>query len=165
MKCNHISKKLNSFFDGETPLELTNSIKDHLANCPRCSSELEKINSLSGILQPQAVPPLPDGFADAVMREVRRIVPSRNTKFQPVLWWRDLSFSLQAVSVALVCLFVGLGVFMGESLTGMHSESTLDSNESADAVILSLMQPLNETGAESLADTYLYLSNHNKRRH
>jgi len=159
MHCKDIQKNIAAWLDGESGVRLAGEIENHLAGCPECSRIVQESSSVRNLLQAVAPSPLPEGFADSVMRKVRLKAAAVHTAFQPVLWWRELTLPLRAAAAISFCLTLGLGIFMGESLTRSNRQSqSAASATSTDAVVTSMMQPFGETGAETIADAYLALT-------
>lgn len=159
MHCRKVRKKLSAWSDNETNRQLSGKIPDHLAQCPKCSRALQEMLNLRTLFRESTVPPLPEGFADSVMKQVRSLAANRPEAFQPLWWWRDFTFPLKAASTVAFGLVLSLGVYMGGSLTRKNPQTARASSGAAsDAVISSMMQPFGETGAETIADAYLAIT-------
>jgi anti-sigma factor RsiW len=159
MHCKDIQKNIAAWLDGESGVRLAGEIENHLAGCPECSRIVQESSSVRNLLRAVAPSPLPEGFADSVMRKVRLHAIKAPAKVSVVAWWRELTFPLQAAAAVSFLLIIYAGVFMGANLSHEdRQQSSGVSATSADAVVTSMMQPFGETGAETIADAYLALT-------
>lgn len=53
---------LAPYHDGELPPERRRELEEHLAGCPHCARELERLQGLSGLLATAQAPAVPEGM-------------------------------------------------------------------------------------------------------
>ncbi|MBI1928883.1 zf-HC2 domain-containing protein [Candidatus Poribacteria bacterium] len=61
MKCNDVREELIAYIDGELSSMGMRTIEAHLAGCPECTTEWERLRKMTGwIHQMESIPPSPD---------------------------------------------------------------------------------------------------------
>lgn len=165
MHCRDIRKKLSAWSDGETNQQLSDQIRKHLTTCLECNRVLQEIQSLQMFFQQSPIPPLPQEFTGAVMKKVRLLAANRSEVFRPLLWWRNLTFSLKASSTIAFGLVLNLGIYMGGNLTrGKPPEAQVSYTTTTDAVVASMVQPFEDAGSETIAHAFLTITMADERR-
>lgn len=70
MRCEQCRDLLSPYLDGVCSEKENKLVDDHLAVCSNCREELEQLRHMVQILNQLTLPPLPDGFADALHRKL-----------------------------------------------------------------------------------------------
>jgi anti-sigma factor RsiW len=112
MTCDAVRGILEELAAGEA--SASPEVASHLAGCPACSAEMMLATRIEQALSTSPRPAAPQGFADAVMRRVRRD-RWRSEQFL------DIGFN---VAVAVSLLLVVGGVWLLLNLTGLAAVTT-----------------------------------------
>lgn len=95
--------RLAAYHDGELPPERRREVQEHVAGCPACAAELERLRAVSRLLQSARAPAMPEDMAG---RLHEALVPARE---------RGIIRICRAVSLAAAALLVVCGAWL---LTG-----------------------------------------------
>ncbi len=108
-----LERQLSAFLDGELSVDETAEVRRHLAECPTCQEEFERLKAVKHMLGalPERIPPV--GTWDALRRTLERPGPS--------LWsrWREAYRSLlrrpvaAAAAVAVVFALIAVPLVRG----------------------------------------------------
>jgi len=86
----HVTEWLNAYYDGELTGRRLHQVEEHLAECEVCQTELESLQSLSGLLHEVPVPEFtsPERFATQVnlLLPHKPIAVPENKLFE-IGWW------------------------------------------------------------------------------
>lgn len=163
MHCKKFRRRMSAWLDGEVDAQIAAAIERHREACFDCRHASEELTSVHQSMKIPASVPIPEGFAEAVMRKVRGISPRRNEDLDMKLWWQELILPARAGIAVAAMLIMCAGVFMagdvksGDQLPGAGGRTT-----SADVAAV-MAQSLGEPGAETPAGTYLALTSMSKR--
>ena len=132
MNCRKVLSRLHACVDGELPPGLMREMEKHLAACPSCRSQVDRIRHMHDMLDSFSVPPLPQGFLAMVMAEARRKalpLPQQTPQFgldwrMPLRWFAGLTVPMRLAASAAVLLACFLGMFMSRDLSLSGSLST-----------------------------------------
>jgi len=86
----HVTQWLNAYLDGELNSRQLQHVEAHLAECLACQTELESLESLSGLLQEVPAPEFtsPERFAARVnLRLPHRQRATSESKIREAGWW------------------------------------------------------------------------------
>jgi anti-sigma factor RsiW len=116
-RCGRIRRQIDAFMQNQLPPEDRRRVREHLENCEKCRAfrdEWLRLNkSLAGALVQF---PAPNGFADDVLREVRREAETRGKQD-----WTWLDFAVRFVAAAALCLSLAAIGWMGWQIDGSGS--------------------------------------------
>jgi anti-sigma factor RsiW len=161
MNCKKVFSRLHAYADGEVPERLMREMEEHLAACPSCRSQVERIRQVDDILDSMSVPPLPERFSARVMAEARRrALPAPGKKplfgldWMPLRWFADLTVPMRLAACAMVLLACLLGMFMSRDLSLSGSTQTVV----VEAENLDGFEWFSPTPPTSLGSAYLTLA-------
>jgi len=111
---NHVTEWLNAYFDGELHGNRLHQVETHLAECELCQSELESLESLSGLLHEVQTTELRsvDRFAAQVSLRIphqRTVVSGK--KIVEFAWW------MIPVGLLATWIFIGTAFVLGDILS------------------------------------------------
>jgi len=119
MNCATVRKLLNRYHDAELEPATQAGVEQHLSACPTCREALVQVEGVAGLWAARKTPPLPEGFAERVMRQARRrTVPQPRSRWSdwPLLrWWWEQSAVMRAAAVAVVMAGLVAGSVLGLS--------------------------------------------------
>ncbi|MBI3998524.1 MAG: zf-HC2 domain-containing protein [Armatimonadetes bacterium] len=101
MSAHHrVHQQLSAYLDGElTPAELA-EVRDHLAACPECASELEGLRAIKHLLRRLAAPVLPADFVPGLRARIEPPAPRR------WVWWPRPAAALAVAALVLILIAV-----------------------------------------------------------
>jgi len=102
----HVRHRLNEFLDRELAPDEESLVRRHLAECPACAGEHERLALAVGSLRGLGRERAPEGFASRVLRRVRRERRSELQRWseatQKVPWEGGIAIILAAVAAMAV---------------------------------------------------------------
>jgi anti-sigma factor RsiW len=118
--CDKVQSRLSACIDGILPEKLETEIKHHLAHCPSCQAELERLIRLSAILRTAAVPDVPPFLADRIVahgqQQLARETHGKRLVFLPqVNWLLELPGYMKAAAAVVLLVGLSAGVLLGLS--------------------------------------------------
>jgi len=69
MNCKH-GRQLSAFYDGELSPPERSALEAHLAGCPQCRAELERLRALSNLIAGQSELRLPEGLVQRLHERI-----------------------------------------------------------------------------------------------
>lgn len=155
MNCRTAQSRLNRYLDGELAVRERAHVEEHLANCPACRSELERLRGTADIMAALPQPPeIPGGFADRTVARARK----RRAADHPVrTFWPSVSPALRFAAAAMVIIGVCLGALMSRDLWRDQSAAPDVADTKLEALD-GLDYLTNDIPEGSLADAYLMLA-------
>lgn len=119
MRCAAVRKQLNRYHDAELAPEARAEVESHLSSCPACREALAELAGVAGLWAARQTPPVPEGFAERVMRQARRrTVPQPRSRWSdwPLLrWWWEQSAAMRATAAAVAVAGLVAGSVLGLS--------------------------------------------------
>jgi anti-sigma factor RsiW len=110
---------LNRYHDAELEPATRAEVEHHLSACPACREALARLADVAGLWAARKTPPVPEGFAERVMRQARRRTVARPTSRWsgwPLLgWWWEQSLAMRAAAAAVVVAGLVAGSVLGLS--------------------------------------------------
>ncbi len=114
MDCKKAKRKLNRYVDGELPVRDRDHVEQHLAECPACRRELERLRGTVAVMEMLPEPPeLPVGLAERVMNRAAR---DRAGKGLLLTFWQSVSPSMRIAAAAMVVIGICLGAVMSRDV-------------------------------------------------
>lgn len=104
MNCRHARSRLLEYLEARLPPDPAAAVREHLASCPRCRSELEPLRKTLLLTAGDEAPEMPIS-ADAFLGNVRRRVRTFSVQRSPVSVRRSV---WPALAAATVMLMVGI---------------------------------------------------------
>ncbi len=105
---------MNRYLDGELSIRERGHVEQHLADCPSCRDELERLRSAAEAMAMLSEPPdIPAGFADRTVALARKRLATKRPV--PTLW-PTFSPALRFAAAAMIVLGLGLGTLMSRDL-------------------------------------------------
>jgi len=121
MKCKKVHKKLIFYIDGELSPEMTQKIRDHLANCTECKKLYNKMSETWKGETSERIPYQP--FFYTRVKEGLRNSREKNA-------FHSRRFGRLILQPAIYFIVLGLGIFIGIQLgQGVTSGSRMSNNE------------------------------------
>jgi len=121
---NHVTEWLSAYLDGELKGNRLQQVEEHLAECTVCQTEMDSLQSLSGLLQSIPTPefPSPERFAT----QVNLLLPQKRTstpgtKLFEVGWW------MIPVGLLAVWVFISTAALLGDAMSVAKNFGLLDS--------------------------------------
>ncbi|SHG82844.1 Putative zinc-finger [Thermosyntropha lipolytica DSM 11003] len=105
MRCNQIKDLLSPYMDGMTNEKENRLVKEHLAECPSCREELERMQFIALCLNKMEVPPCPEGL---VLDVRKRIVEEKNKVFSLREAAKPKRQGWMAAGIAGIALLIGI---------------------------------------------------------
>jgi anti-sigma factor RsiW len=158
MTCVEFRKMVSRYADGELPGAFLTPMRQHANECPACRLRLQEIHRLSAVLAAYAMPEVPTGFAEAVMRRARAEGIAHRAPilwFHPV-WWDAMTRPARVAAAALLMVSMGLGGFMAWDTGQAGSASAGRARQ--DPVTQYALDVFKEAPAGSLPQVYLALA-------
>jgi anti-sigma factor RsiW len=119
MNCATVQELLNRYHDAELEPAARAEVEHHLSACPACREALAQLEGVAGLWAARKTPPVPEGFAERVMRQARRrTVPQPTSRWSdwPLLrWWWEQSAAMRAAAAAVVVAGLVAGSVLGLS--------------------------------------------------
>ncbi len=123
MNCKDTKKLMLQFLDGELSAEKTSEIKGHLMVCSDCSTELNKVKQLYGLIEEEK-----NEFSHNPYLSSKILNRIKDDKEQESILLRPIRYALVA-SLSAAAVFVG--IVMGSFLSNVNSNiAQSDSDES-----------------------------------
>lgn len=163
MNCRHVRKHISAWLDGETDSRLADAIETHLSVCPECRRVSEEFRALGKSVRAPVVAALPEGFAEAVMCEVRGALPTPVEVLDLRRWWQGLTLPARAGTAVAAALVMCAGTLMGVGVTGNRDVPKAAVSNNPRDVAASMVQALGEPGNETPAGAYLALTSTGER--
>ena len=120
---NHVTEWLNAYLDGELKGNRLQQVEEHLAECTTCQTEMDSLQSLSGLLQTVPAPefPSPERFATQVnlLLPQKRTATPGNQLFE-VGWW------MIPVGLLAVWVFISTAALLGDAMSVAKNFGILD---------------------------------------
>jgi anti-sigma factor RsiW len=158
MRCREVQQKLDLFIRQElTPLA-RERIEVHLSGCGKCRGELVRLRRLEELLTSAPSPPVPEGFAEGVIKRTRREgVPDAAEVSAPRHLRKRLGRPVGIAAGTAAALAGGLllGGYLGVQTWDIAPPAAI---EQADPLASSGLGQLGEPGGDSLARAYLALT-------
>jgi hypothetical protein len=121
---NHVTEWLNAYLDGELKGNRLQQVEEHLAECRACQTELDSLQSLSGLLQAVPAPefPSPERFATQVnLLLPQKRNPTPGTQLFEVGWW------MIPIGLLAVWVFISTAALLGDAMSVAKNFGLLDS--------------------------------------
>lgn len=119
MNCATVRKLLNRYHDAELEPATRAAVEQHLSACPACREALAQLADVAGFWATRKTPPVPEGFAERVMRQARkRAAPKPRWLWSDwpfVRWWWEQSLAMRAAAAAVVVAGLVAGSVLGVS--------------------------------------------------
>jgi len=167
MRCREVQHKLDLFVTQELTYSECEKVQAHLESCAGCREALLRLRRLEDLLAASPAPPVPEGFANRVIAQVKAqqaTAAARRAPRFPLarLAWKRICFS--AATAAALAAGLMLGLFMGRDTWRSGAErSTGAASQPAHLLAASGFDDLVEPGGNSLAKAYLGLTTVNDR--
>ncbi len=127
MKCSTVQTLLNCYHDAELDSEKRAEVEHHLAACPMCREALAQLEGVAGTWVAFKTPPMPEGFAERVMRQARKRATPRSvpgwSEWPFLRWWWEQSFAMRAAAAATVAAGLAVGSILGFSNPSANASS------------------------------------------
>jgi hypothetical protein len=117
----HVKHWLEAYYDDELEENRRRQVESHLAHCPSCRAELERLETLSTLLRSSPVPQTQSAPARFVAQVGLRLPrrPERPAWQRALkLGWQLMPAGLLSAWVALQAAFIVTGLLMAASQTG-----------------------------------------------
>ncbi|NLS94951.1 MAG: hypothetical protein GXX96_22575 [Planctomycetaceae bacterium] len=159
MRCRDVQSKLDLSVRQQLTSVESVQMEAHLASCPACRKALAKLRRLEDLLVAAPVPPIPEGFAERVIVQVRAqqtAMALRKPDSRFPVWARLRSSTGIAAALAAGLL---LGLFMGRDTwrSGAGGQAVAASQRT-DLLAAAGLEPLIERGGDPLTQSYLSLT-------
>jgi anti-sigma factor RsiW len=156
MRCQDVQNQLKSFSLGELPMDVRQTVQDHVAECDACRAELAKIDALAGVLAAAQTPPTPSGFTARVLATARqRLKTDQIEPWNLIGWWRLTSVPMHAAAAAALVIGLAVGLLMGQAAAPLAPLAA--DKMPSDPVDTYPLDYLGEAPGGSLADDYFAL--------
>ena len=111
MNCEEVSLLIEEFYDGEIDLHLKSRVESHIALCPLCGADFERVRGLDRLLEKSSAPPTPSILLDQkLMAAFER--HHKEPEKSPAWWQRifvgSLSIPKPAFAAALIVFAVAV---------------------------------------------------------
>jgi hypothetical protein len=111
MKCEEVSLLIEEFYDDEIDFRLKARVKEHLAGCPSCSAEFDRIFRLDQLLEKAPAPPAPSALLDQkLMKAFER---HNKEALKSPAWWQRIfvgSVSIPKPAFAAILLAIAAAI-------------------------------------------------------
>jgi anti-sigma factor RsiW len=88
MKCEEVSLLIEELYDDEIDFRLKARVKEHLACCPSCNADFDRIFRLDQLLEKAPAPPPPSALLDTkLMKAFER---HNKESLKPPVWWQRI---------------------------------------------------------------------------
>lgn len=121
---NHVTERLNAYFDGELQGTRLRQVEEHLAECETCQAELESLQGLSAMLQ--EVPAAEFPSAERFATQVNLLLPQKRTA-APRLRLLEIGWWMIPVGLLMAWIFFSTAVLVSDMVTAAHNFGLLDS--------------------------------------
>jgi len=127
MDCNTAHKLIQEYLDGALEPQAEKDFAAHTALCPECARELESYRMLEQMLGGRHLEPVPEGFAEPVIRFLRATGRIRTRRARPAGFLGWIPARLRIPALASVCVIVALSVISVASgkFLGVVGEGTV----------------------------------------
>jgi len=72
LNCKHVWKEISNYIDGTVPLELRESIEQHLATCRHCAAVLDSTRNILVLVADERTFELPVGYSERLHARLQR---------------------------------------------------------------------------------------------
>ena len=109
MNCKKAEQWISMALDGELPAEKAQQLQEHLAGCPACRQLEQEWKACGDVIRSQVAETAqtPEAAWADVRRAIRLQTPEQPVAAPMVFHWR-----IQAASVIVMLLVIGVGVFL-----------------------------------------------------
>ena len=121
---NHVTEWLNAYLDGELKGNRLQHVEEHLAECETCQTELDSLQSLSGLLQEVPAPEFTanERFVSQVnLRLPQKLASTPRSQLFEVGWW------MIPVGLLAVWVFISTAALLGDAMSVAKNFGILDS--------------------------------------
>lgn len=145
MRCSKAGKYLSSYIDNELDAKEVILLESHLAQCVRCTGELEQMRQLQGLFNQVQRFPAPPAFRSKVMEKIIE-QPEKGFSLFPVF--------IRFAEVGAFVLAITMGVMSGGTLINVFVP-----NHTGEQVIASLsLETFEAMPPDSLGRAYLAMT-------
>ncbi len=116
MDCREVHERLNAYLDGELPAEADALVREHVAACAQCASELAELERLNLAVGSLAGMSVPTGFARRV-REAGELAPVRTGVWSLSEFMTPGRTPARIAAVAMAAVGLALGVAMAGAVS------------------------------------------------
>ncbi|MDD4787657.1 MAG: zf-HC2 domain-containing protein [Pirellulales bacterium] len=161
MRCREAQSKLDRFVAQELTSAERAQVGAHLASCAACRRALASLRWLQEILADAPAPPIPGGFADRIVARARTqqaatARSNRASRFEQSAW-KTIHFS--AARAAALAAGLLLGLLMGrDTWRASAGPQAVAAAQQTDLLAAAGLEPLVESGGDSLAHSYIRLT-------
>jgi len=106
MSCHEIEKELSAYLDGELPPKEADRVREHIAKCPACARELERLRRVIETMRELPAVPAPKGLKEKILDE---LVASETGREKPAGASRMRMLWPTAAAVAVAALLAWYG--------------------------------------------------------
>jgi hypothetical protein len=107
MKCEEVSLFIEELYDDEIDFHLKARVKEHLAGCPSCSADFDRIFRLDQLLEKAPAPPPPSALLDRkLMKAFER--HNREALKSPAWWQRIFVGSVSVPKPAFAAILLAI---------------------------------------------------------
>ena len=136
----HVGERAVAYLTGDLSGAERESVRQHLARCAACRTELENVETaLGAVASWPSEPTLDPAVAERVVGALREASPRRRARAQPN-WWR--SRAAAAAIVGLVCGSLGFGAGRVTVERGEQSAASAPADSSLRSYLLLLEEPV-----------------------
>jgi anti-sigma factor RsiW len=114
--CTKNRKHLNAYMDGELPDQALREVERHLAGCPACLLELNRLRELAPLLEKDEVPPVPAGLSARILAEAAVRQKRKECQKTSGWQWREFLFQpwlVRGATTAALVVGLSVGALMG----------------------------------------------------
>lgn len=145
MRCSKAGKYLSSYIDGELDAKEITSLESHLAQCDRCTEELEQLRQLQGLFSQARRFSAPSGFQSMVIEKISD---------QPVKGFSLFPVFIRFVEAGVFILVITAGIMSGGMLINVFAP-----HHRGEQVIASLsLETFDALPPDSLGRAYLAMT-------
>jgi len=156
MRCRDTQNRLVSYADGQLSQSERDQVQDHLRECQSCRTILGELDHVAAVLLQADSPAVPSDLTTRIMAAARdHMYREPSTSWNPLSWWRLTAAPMQAATVGVLIIGLGLGFVLGSSAASPKQVATTSSQ--ADPLDIYQLDYLGEAPSGSLADSYLTL--------
>ena len=110
MNCRTICEHLSAYLDDELAPELAERVREHLASCATCRTELDSLRELTGVLHALPHEPAPESVEQEVVLYIEEDILLR--KPDRARWTTIAARTLTGLGAVAAALLVGLSAYM-----------------------------------------------------
>lgn len=128
------NEKLSAFHDGELPADARAQVASHVAACPECAAEIERLRRIASFLKAAPIPAMSAGALPRLQKRLgaERIVLANGRRTARLAGW----LTTAAAAVILIC---GAALYSMQSETGRSGQTAQYITKEGDDSIKVLM--------------------------